>query len=129
MMFFVLGIGFFLLNVAIVVGLIWLERVFSVPQYAWLGTENSYVVVLVALIVTMLLLMPISRRFYPRGRPRHPRLSPILTVANTAACLGLAVWFWLRPHPTSMRVVGLVLFASGALSVYGSVRDRLARGR
>jgi len=126
-MLILIGIAFFILNVVIVVGLIWLERVFAVPQYAWLGPENSLFIVTLALVITMLLLMPISRRIYPQGRPRAPRLSPTLMIANTALCLGLAVWIWLRPHPTSMRFVGLVLFVYGAFSIYSGVRGRLAR--
>ncbi len=129
MMFFILGIVFFFLNCAFVLGAVWLERALSIPQYAVLGRENSLAIATLSFILTMLALIPIRQRFYPQGRPRHPRLSPILTIVNTAVCTGEAVWIWLRPHPPSLRVVGLVLFACGVWSISNSVRSRLVRSR
>ena len=128
-MYFVLGIVFFLLNCAFILGAVWLERTLSIPQYTVLGPENGLPIAALSLILTMLALIPITRRFYPQGRPRHPRRSPILTVTNTAVCLGEAVWIWVRPHPASLRAVGLLLFACGVWSVTNGVRSRLARSR
>jgi hypothetical protein len=126
-MFIILGIVFFLLNCAFMLGAVWLERALSIPQYTVLGPDNSLPIAALSLILTMLAFIPISRRYYPQRRPQHRRLSPILTVTNTAVCLGEAVWIWLRPHPASLRVVGLVLFACGVWSMSNGVRSRLAR--
>ena len=128
-MFFLMGIVFFLLNCGFMVGAVWLERALSIPQYTVLGPENGLAISALSLILTMMALIPISRKYYPQGRPKHPRRSSALLIVSNVMCFGEAVWIWLSPHPMSMRVVSLVLFAGVALGVYSAVRDRLARSR
>jgi len=113
---------------AAMAAIIWIERVYSVPQ-VWLGLGNFLIFGTLLMAIDVGIYIPINRRIGLLHR-RKPSTMELLLRAVLSLLLSsvYALTAWQSSEPME-RFLVFIAVIGGSLSAYASVRDVIKRHR
>jgi len=114
-------------NVAVMASILWLERVFDVPQISWLGVGNALVFLTLLMAADIVLFMHVIRIYGLQRRGEPDTLELLGRVAWYLFVFIFAAVFCLRSSDDMERFFALVVVVSGLFTAYFSAQDVVKR--
>jgi hypothetical protein len=124
-----LWLALMIANFAAMAAIIWIERVYSVPQLPWLGMGNFLIFGTLLMAVDVAIYIPINRKYRLLQRRKPGTLELLLRVAWWFFSVAFYAVIGLQSSRLMERFIAVIAVAGGSLSMYSSVRDVIKRYR